>query len=129
MFGRILTLVTLAALIMVSLVLQSTTPVDAGPVGILAVFFLLYIITVGVTTWMLHTLGKVRLWLSETMRLWSSGKEVLSLKKSYYYASVLGFLPVMLIGLQSVGSVGVYEVMLVLLFVAIGIFYIKKRTA
>ena len=51
----------------------------------------------------------------------------LSFRRSYYFSTVLAAAPVMLIGLQSVGSVGIYEFILVMLFVVIGCVYIAKR--
>ena len=53
--------------------------------------------------------------------------ERLSLRRSYYYATVIAATPIMIIGLQSVGSIGVYELLLVIIFAAIGCLYISKR--
>jgi hypothetical protein len=53
--------------------------------------------------------------------------KTLSFRRSYYYSTILAAAPVMLIGLQSVGSVGVYEVILILVFVVIGCVYVTKR--
>lgn len=53
----------------------------------------------------------------------------LSLSRAYYFSSVLSLGPVMLVGMQSVGGVGVYESGLVILFTLIGCIYIAKRTA
>lgn len=52
----------------------------------------------------------------------------LSTQKAYYLASVVALAPVMLVGIGSVGSLHWYEVVLVGLFVAIGYFYIEKRS-
>ena len=49
------------------------------------------------------------------------------LRHAYYYGSVIGLGPVMLVGMSSVGNVGFYESILVLVFVVIGVFYIQKR--
>lgn len=127
MFSRLLTLVTLAALIAFSLLLQSTSPLEAGPVGILAVFFLLYVIAVGLITWLLYSAGQMYIWLGEIVRLQNAKNATITVKKAYYYASVLAFAPVILLAFQSVGSVRIYEFGLVALFVGIGVFYIKKR--
>jgi len=53
--------------------------------------------------------------------------EVLTLKRSYYFSTIIAAAPIMLIGLQSVGSVNIYEVLLVVIFVFIGCLYISKR--
>lgn len=53
----------------------------------------------------------------------------LSLRRSYLFSTVLALAPVMLVGMQSVGSIGVYELVLVGLFLLIGVIYIARRTA
>ncbi|MDB5165118.1 MAG: rane protein of unknown function [Candidatus Saccharibacteria bacterium] len=51
------------------------------------------------------------------------------LSRAYYFSSVVSLSPVMLVGMQSVGGIGVYECGLVALFTIIGCVYIAKRTA
>ena len=53
---------------------------------------------------------------------------VLSLRQAYYYGSIVGLAPVMLLGMQSVGAVGPYEALLVVVFAALGCVYIAKRS-
>ncbi len=48
--------------------------------------------------------------------------------RAYYFSTVLAAAPVMLIGLQSVQSVGIYEVILVVLFEVVACIYISRRT-
>lgn len=52
----------------------------------------------------------------------------MTLGRSYYFASVIALAPVMVVGMQSVGEVGLYELLLVILFVGIACVYIAKRT-
>ena len=54
--------------------------------------------------------------------------QALSFKQSYYYSTIIAAAPIMLIGLQSVGSVGFYDLLLVTVFVVIGCIYIAKRS-
>lgn len=126
MFGRLLTIITLAAAIIVLILLQSTNPSQVGPVGILAVFFLLYVISVGCFTW-LFVSGS---WLmAQIARPIFFKKPVhrLSVDKGYYFASLVALAPVMLVGMSSVGKLSIYEVGLVILFVVISVFYVQKR--
>lgn len=51
----------------------------------------------------------------------------LTYKRAYYFSTVIAAAPVMLIGLQSVGSIGIYEILLVALFTVVGCIYISKR--
>ena len=47
--------------------------------------------------------------------------------RSYYYGSVVALGVIMLVAINSVGSLGFYEFGLVILFIGIGIFYLTKR--
>lgn len=126
MFGRVLTVVTLAAAIMLSLLVQSTSPATIGPIGLLAVFFLLYVIFVGIFTWLLHG-GSVAIALALKPIVLKRPLHPLSLVHAYYYASVIALAPIILSAIQSVSQVGIYEIALIVLFLAISIFYIRKR--
>ncbi|MFZ1250403.1 MAG: hypothetical protein WAR37_03090 [Candidatus Microsaccharimonas sp.] len=48
-------------------------------------------------------------------------------KRAYYYSTVLAAAPVMLIGLQSVQPIGVYEFILVAIFEVVACLYVNKR--
>lgn len=50
-----------------------------------------------------------------------------SFKRAYYFSTVLAAAPVMLVGLQSVQAIGVYEVILVTLFEVVACLYISRR--
>lgn len=128
MFGRVLTVVLLAAAIALSLLLQSTNPSTAGPVGLLAVFFLLYVLLVCVLTWLLFWLGQAVVYLTRPVVL-KKPLQPMSMSHAYYYASIIALAPVMLLAMRSVSQLGVYEIVLVILFVAIGVFYVKKRSS
>ena len=108
------------------LIMQSTDPNSIGPVGILAVFFLLYVISLGCLTWFLRVVSLVIIQLAQPIRT-RKPLEALSLRQSYYLSSILAVAPVMLIGMSSVGQLGMNEIILTLLFVIIGVFYIRKR--
>ena len=51
----------------------------------------------------------------------------MSFRRAYYFSTILAAVPVMLISLQSVGSVTWYEAVLVIVFAALGCLYISKR--
>lgn len=129
MFGKIISIVTVIAAALLIFVITNINPVDSGPAGILAVFFLLYVIFVGFFTalirWSSLIIGSVQRWAKFTK---SKPPQELSSQKAYYLASVVALAPVMLVGIGSVGQLSWYEVVLVGLFVAIGYFYIEKRS-
>lgn len=53
----------------------------------------------------------------------------LSLARAYYFSTVLALGPVMVIAMQSIGSFGLYELLLIGVFLAVGILYISKRSS
>ena len=48
-------------------------------------------------------------------------------RRAYYFSTVLAAGPVMLIGLQSVQSIGIYEFLLVVIFEVVACVYVSKR--
>ena len=123
MFGRIMTLFVLAAAIALGILLQSTSPVETGPAGILAVFFCLYIVFLGLASLSVRIISWVLVYIVPLRR----HQSVITVERSYYYGSVIAFAPTILLAISSVGSLGIYEYGLVILLVTIGLFYIKKR--
>lgn len=126
MFTRVIIGTTIASAIVLAWLLTATSPTDAGPLGVLAVFLCVYIACVGVITFVIRYGSIVSTRIGRSVHLLRAA-EPLSMRHSYYYSTVVAMVPVLLLGLQSVGGVTVYEVMLVLLFVTIGIIYITKR--
>lgn len=126
MLGKILLTGTTVAILGLILLLNLTTPMTAGPGGILAVFVLAYIGTLGIVTFGIHAIS--RLVVKATANAVTKRPfQVISLKHGYYFASLISLAPVMLLGMQSVGGVGWYEVLLVVFFVGIGCVYISRR--
>lgn len=127
MFGKLLFIIGLAAAGLLLVILNVMTPASGGAFGILAVFLLAYVALLVAVTFGLWALSRVvRKVISEIKP--GRAAEKLPLKKAYYYASVIALAPVILVSLQSVGGVGVYELGLVLLFVLLGCVYIARRT-
>lgn len=127
MFGKILLILGLVATGLLLLIVNVTTPTDSGAAGILAVFLLGYIVTLVLVTFLLTIASRFTIKLGKEFRLLRAG-EPLPLKKAYYYASVIALAPVIMISLQSVGGVGLYEVSLIAVFVGLGCLYIARRT-
>lgn len=126
MLGKILSIGTAVAAIGLVLLLNLTTPVQAGPVGILVFFICAYIVGLGLVTLTLH--GGSRL-LSRLLAPLAVKRPfpVMPVRRAYYYASFIAFAPVMLVGMQSVGGISVYDVLLIAAFVVIGCIYISRR--
>jgi hypothetical protein len=128
MLGRILTISFILATMLLVILLQTTTPATIGPLGILFVFILMYVSALCALTFLLFIVSKVVARLSSSLTV-RRPIQRLSLIKSYYFSSVIALAPVMFIGMQSVGEVGFYDVLLIVVFVIISCVYIAKRTA
>lgn len=128
MFSRILAAIGVGAAVGLVYVLQTSTPTEAGAVGVLTVFLLLYVTLVSSLAFFMYFAYKVilKLFFGDLERRTTSG---FGLKKSYYYASILALGPVMLISLHSVGKGGVMELFLVVALLALGCVYVSRQTA
>lgn len=127
MLARFISLGGIIAAIILLFFVSSSTPVSAGPLGILVVFLCLYVLLLCSLTlflWGLHRL------IAKLLAPFTVRRPIrpVSLQRSYYFSSILALGPVMLVGMQSVGGIGPYEFGLVVLFVVIGCVYIAKRT-
>jgi hypothetical protein len=128
MFVKILIFFGLASAGLLLLLLNVTTPATAGAFGIFGVFLLGYIVSTVVMTFAVAGTAMIVRRLVSEVRPSKPVLAKLELKKAYYYASVVALAPVIFVSLQSVGGVGVYEVLLVVLLVALGCLYISKRS-
>lgn len=120
MLGKVLALITLGAFVLLSALLQSTSPSTIHPLGILIVFVLLYLLALGVLTFFMYGIARVIVRLRRH-------EQTVTLQQVYYYASVLALAPVMVIGMRSIGHAGWYDIVLVVVFEVVACFYIAKR--
>lgn len=127
MLGRVIALSMVAAMVLLAVLMQTTTPATIGPLGILLVFILLYVSVLGVLTFLIFGCSRIAVKII-TPFAGSKQMHLLSLGRSYYYSSVLSLAPVLFIGMQSVGQVSAYDIALVVLFMTISCIYIAKRT-
>ncbi|OYX36540.1 hypothetical protein B7Z00_04625 [Candidatus Saccharibacteria bacterium 32-50-10] len=123
MLGKVLALATLAAFVLLSALLQSTSPSTIHPVGILIIFILFYVLALGVLTFLLFVVGKIVTGATKHAR----AAHKMTLHRAYYFASVLALAPVMYIGVRSIGHTGIYELVLIAIFEFVACFYIAKR--
>lgn len=113
------------SLISIAVILHTTNPTGVGPVGVLALFLCVYI----VATAMFYggILGLKAILLRFHRGVKRVNLEEISHVKIYYYASVAGLVPVILLGAQSIGGVSAWDVVLLFLFVGLSWFYVYKR--
>jgi len=127
MFAKLIAVSGVLAALILFVVMQVVTPATIHPVGLLGVFILLYITAGAIVVFGLYYGSRVvrRLALRFTGR--TAGLQTLTIQRSYLYATVLAFAPVILIGMRSVGSFGAIDILLVGLFEVIACFYIWRR--
>lgn len=106
--------------------LTFTSPASAGPFGLLVIFITAYLTFLGVISFFLFGMNRLVGMLSTGMTL-KKPFRAMDFKKAYYYSTVLAAAPVMLIGLQSVQSIGFYEVILVIIFEVVACLYVSRR--
>lgn len=128
MIGKSVAIATLLAILVLMLVLQTTTPTTAGPLGIVIVFALIYLSALGLLTFLIY--ASVRFVQRIRHRHLEKDAAVIrafTLRRAYYFASVIALAPVILIAIQSVGSIRTLEVGLIIVFEILACIYIAKR--
>ena len=126
MLQRVIALITIVSLCLLALMVVTTTPASAGPFGLLLIFISAYLTSLGLISFFLSGISRIIVYASAGFTL-RRPVHVLPFRRAYYYSTVLAAAPVLLIGLQSVGAIGIYEFLLVVLFEVIGCVYITKR--
>ena len=96
-----------------------TSPLQSGPLSVLAVFTLGYLFITSV-------LYALALSTYKIFRLFG-WRKVIAPKQLYYLVSVIGFGPVFLLALNTLGQLEIKEFILVTLLVTIGCFYVVRR--
>lgn len=123
-FNRFFYLLPLASVLLLLCIWNFTNPKDIGPLGVLLVFLILYIF------WLSIIFLILRSGLIVFKRIYAHSKHQrrLSEKRAYYVASVIAFLPVLLLGLHSVGQLELKDIVLAILFVSLTVFYVLKKS-
>ncbi|HMR72912.1 MAG TPA: hypothetical protein PKD68_02790 [Candidatus Saccharibacteria bacterium] len=125
----LLALSPIATALLLAAVLVTTDPLNIGPVGIMGVFVLVYLFSLSLTFVVLHFgiywVSRLVILKRDTLgqREWRVGA-----RKAYYVASVIAFVPVLFLAMQSFAELRVSDILLVGAFVAIAVFYIVKRS-
>lgn len=126
MLPRIIATISLASLCLLSYMVTFTSPADAGPFGLLTIFITAYLTFVGMISFFLYGVNRLMVMVFAKGTVKKTVRSF-TFKRAYYYSTVLALAPVLLVGLQSVGSISFYEVGLVILFEIIACVYVGKR--
>lgn len=127
MLGKFLIVAAVVSGVALTIILNTTTPANAGAFGILAVFVFAYIFVLSVLTFLIYGLSRIIVFVM-AMFVVRKPTQTVSLRRAYYYSTVLAIVPVIIVSMQSVGGIGPYELGLIGLFVVIGFVYVTKRT-
>lgn len=110
-------------------VMSWTNPLMLGPVGIMGVFVLIYVVFL---TSLFVGLHFGISWISRLMIIKQDSthryQSHMGVRKAYYIASVVAFVPVLFLAMRSFAELRMTDVLLVAVFVVIAVFYIIKRT-
>lgn len=126
MLPRAIATVSIASLCVLIMVLTFTSPSTTGPFGLLLLFISAYLTFVGLISFFLFGINRLTVMVSSGMTLRKPIRPM-DFRRAYYFSTVLAAAPVMLIGLQSVQSVGIYEILLVIVFEIVACIYISRR--
>ncbi len=112
---------------MLIVLLFTTNPADSGPLGILGFFVFLYLTALGVLTFLFRFLSAAA-YRFTPKKQGIQRFEVMTFRRAYYYSSVIALVPIMFIAIQTVGEVGIYQVLLIFFFAVIAWIYVSNRT-
>lgn len=100
--------------------MNATSPLQNGPLSVLGVFVLAYLFITSTLYAGVIVLNKLVSFLG-----WA---RPLHRKQLYYVVSVIGLGPVFFLALNTLGQLDIKEVVLVLLLLGIGCFYVLRRS-
>ncbi|MBQ6130334.1 hypothetical protein IJI72_01425 [Candidatus Saccharibacteria bacterium] len=99
--------------------LNYTSPLEAGALGVLVFFIMIFIFLYGVMYEVIKIIQRI---------LGAGGKQKGGVeKRTYMYATVAAFGPIMLLIIRTFSAVNVFTIMLTAIFVFLSCFLIYKR--
>lgn len=123
---RILAAITFISFCLMLAMLTLTSPASVGLPGMLAIFILGYLSLLGIVAFLLYFGFKIyRLITDRFVKV--SIRPTFSLARAYLYASVIAALPMIAIGLYSTDGIRWYEMLLLVIFGALGLVYVRRR--
>ena len=121
MLEKVLTVASVISFFALLFIMQGTTPSSSHPILILLVFVFIYILALGLLVFFI-SVGSRLLYFVSNHRL-----KIISARRAYYYSTILALVPVMVLGMKSIGRTSLYDVTLVVAFALVAIFYVYKR--
>lgn len=115
MLNRLILLTSLVATTVLTVMLNFTNPTEVGPLGVLVFFTAIYAVVFGIAVWII--------WLFRR----TMGKKQGMRKKDYCYSAIMAFGPIMMLLMQSFGTLSLFTILLVGLFIFLGCFLVSRR--
>lgn len=103
------------------LLLNNTNPTESGPLIIMIVFLIIYLISFGVTIFIFNNILK----LSSIINLLFH----ITTKRFFYLSAIVAFAPIILISLNTLNKLDTMEIVLIIILIFLCCFYAVKRTA
>lgn len=128
MLAKLLIVAGLVSAGLLLILLTTTTPSSAGAFGILSVFLLSYVVALTCLTFLVWIVAAFIDRIGRSANL-IRRSYTFSLKRAYYFSTIIALAPIIMISLQSVGGVGPYEFILIGIFIALGCLYVSRRVA
>ncbi len=110
---RVIPVLSLLAAVIILLMVNFTTPAGVGPFGVLVFFAACYMVVLGVALLLVRIFTKLM------------GKQMGH--KSYLYAAVIAFGPIMLLLIESLGSLSILTVSIVVILIFLVCFLISRN--
>ena len=120
MRNKIVPVLSIISLFGILIMVNFTTPLDAGVLGVLVFFTMIFILLFGVMVELIKIFQKI---LADKNGRGKKPEE----NKVFMYATVAAFGPIMLLIIRTFSSVNIFTIMLVAIFVFLGCFLIHKR--
>ena len=115
MLNSLILLISLVATIVLTAMLNFTNPSEVGPLGVLVFFTTIYAIVLGISTWIIRLYRK------------TMGKKQKMRTKDYCYSAIIAFGPIMVLLMKSFGTLSLFTILLVGIFIFLGCFLVSRR--
>lgn len=103
------------------LLLNGTNPTVSGPLIIMAVFMVMYLIFFGTVIIFFNAILRLLFMINFPCRL--------ATKRFFYLSAILAFAPIVLISMNTLNKLDSMEIILIIILIFLCCFYAVKRTA
>ncbi len=113
--NRVIISTSIIGLAVLILMLNTVSPTEIGPFGVLLLFTTLYLVFFGIISFLFQLFVRIAF------------KKKQLKNKDYLYAAVLAFGPIMLLTARSFGAINLWTISLIIIFLGLAEFLVYKR--